>query len=549
MWSINVKFLRGVCVATSAGQWNESEWPPHPARLFMALAASYFETCSVDGSETSRDKARRDALAWLEQQAPPRIVASEASTRDSVTVFVPVNDSTRADQLFADRRGRKARYFPTCVPEHDVVNFVFEGELEPSHLASLNSIAREVVRIGHSSSFTQVWIDPDFQMPKKLIDNDQLNLWSHANTPDASQFRTFSEGMMDSLESAYNERAIDQHATLSTAIAEAKGKEKKRLRELLEEQFPSGAPSSQRPQVTMATGYVRESRHTHSPAQTCFDADPMVLSFHDAPRIGLESTLQLVGSVRKRIHDAYPDRNSPEWLGGHRPNGSASREPHLAVIPLPYVGDRHGDGHLLGLALVFPKHISIRERALALRSMFERSEDEQDWVLRLRLDGFRRLTGDQGHCEITLVREQRLSPPKTLDVPTWTTSCTVWETVTPIVLDRFPKSDRVKNRSAWTEEVTTTIQKSCLNIGLPAPEQIHIHHNAFLRGVPKSRPSGGGFPPMKGRDGKPSRYQVHARIEFGTPVRGPVILGAGRFVGYGLCRPNIVLCKTQRGQK
>jgi CRISPR-associated protein Csb2 len=34
-----------------------------------------------------------------------------------------------------------------------------------------------------------------------------------------------------------------------------------------------------------------------------------------------------------------------------------------------------------------------------------------------------------------------------------------------------------------------------------------------------------------------SRFLTHAVIRFSEPVEGPVILGAGRFVGLGLCRP------------
>jgi len=30
---------------------------------------------------------------------------------------------------------------------------------------------------------------------------------------------------------------------------------------------------------------------------------------------------------------------------------------------------------------------------------------------------------------------------------------------------------------------------------------------------------------------------VHADIEFPAPVRGPVLIGAGRYLGYGLCLP------------
>ncbi len=34
-----------------------------------------------------------------------------------------------------------------------------------------------------------------------------------------------------------------------------------------------------------------------------------------------------------------------------------------------------------------------------------------------------------------------------------------------------------------------------------------------------------------------TRLLTHAVIRFDAPIRGPVVLGAGRFVGLGLCLP------------
>ena len=34
-----------------------------------------------------------------------------------------------------------------------------------------------------------------------------------------------------------------------------------------------------------------------------------------------------------------------------------------------------------------------------------------------------------------------------------------------------------------------------------------------------------------------AKQQVHVLLEFGGEVQGPVLLGAGRYRGYGLCKP------------
>ncbi|MEZ6078028.1 MAG: type I-U CRISPR-associated protein Csb2 [Pirellulaceae bacterium] len=72
-------------VSPDTGQWDESEWPPHPARLFMAMAAAYFETrqFAAGGEESNGqpvDDSRRSALEWLEQQPAPIVFASGKGT-------------------------------------------------------------------------------------------------------------------------------------------------------------------------------------------------------------------------------------------------------------------------------------------------------------------------------------------------------------------------------------------------------------------------------------------------------------------------------------
>jgi CRISPR-associated protein Csb2 len=549
MWAVAVNFLRGVCVATDTGQWDKAEWPPHPARLFMAMAATYFEMRQVN-APSAEDALKRRALEWLEEQPAPRLFASMAETRTPVTVFVPINDSTKSDQLLRGSRSRQPRYFPASIPHHEQIFYVWDGTIYDEEIAEgLKLIAFDVSRLGHSSSLVQVWIEPDFSVHIDRMLDHQIVPWLPVESGnDAStRFRNFTKGSLASLENSYNEAAIEEFVALEDSVKQAKGKDKTKWREMLVQKFPNGIPASLRPQPALTVGYRQDGDRGAKPKNSCFDRDLLVLAIDEAPTLGLESTLQLAGAIRKRIHDCYQDRTSPEWLGGHKPDGSPTNQPHAAIIPLPFVGYQHADGHILGMAIAFPKGVSPRERALALRNIFDQSEDGDEWIVRLQLKGFRRLTDARNpDLSITLIREQRLSPPRNLQSSTWTSSCRVWETVTPIVLDRFPKRDRLSALQAWNEEVAEIISSSCQNIGLPQPAAIHVHHNAFLSGVPRSRPERSGFPTMPARDGKPARFQIHARLEFDVPVEGPVILGAGRFVGYGLCRPNLQLSKKRR---
>ena len=88
MLAIEVSFLTGRYIATAYNTRIESEWPPHPARLFSALAATHFTS---DPSMPGLPEERA-VLEWLESKGAPSICCSDAASREVVTVFVPVND-------------------------------------------------------------------------------------------------------------------------------------------------------------------------------------------------------------------------------------------------------------------------------------------------------------------------------------------------------------------------------------------------------------------------------------------------------------------------
>lgn len=537
MWSISVEFLRGACVATAESDLTAAEWPPHPARLFMAIAAAYFET--REQPETDVDTLHRTALQWLEAQSPPTLYASEASQRRILTVFVPVNDSGKADQLLADKRSRQPRYFPTSLPHEPVLHYAYYEPPPLEVIRGFESLLPEVVRLGHSSSLVNVWLQTNFNRPEIEGDTFGLLEWqcTESQGSGTQKMRVTSVESLAMLEACFNGSAIDEYTVMSSQIVVAKGKVKKQLRQELEQKFPKGTPTSLYPTDWRTIYYRHSAREKTEIDGTCFDPELLVLSIKEGPALGLETTLQLAGALRKKIHDQYLDRKSPEWLGGHKADGSPSTKPHVAIVPLPFVGNRHADGHLLGLAMVFPNDVSKRDRATELAGLFYQEADaEEDWLVDLELPGFGRLSNTPG-LTIKMKREVNRVRARALQDNTWNRPVSVWETVTPIVLDRYPKKNRLKNRHEWQAEVEQIVAASCRNIDAPEPLRVTVNHNAFISGVPGARSENAGFPGMPKPGGGGVRFHVHARIEFEQPLCGPVILGAGRFVGYGLCRP------------
>src|SRR5207249_838766 len=165
-----------------------------------------------------------------------------------------------------------------------------------------------------------------------------------------------------------------------------------------------------------------------------FDADIVILRYLDGPSLGLETTLQLTEALRGAVMAACP-QPIPEWISGHKADGSRSEQPHLAFFPLAHVGHEHADGHLLGLAMALPREVTAVERGRCLRDLFYDAHGELREVS---------LTmGRTGTWCVAL--EDRESRPVALVPETWTAALPQspakrWATVTPIVLDRHSKS-------------------------------------------------------------------------------------------------------------
>lgn len=531
MLALGIRYLTGYAVSTDIADRARAEWPPHPARVFMALAAAHFET--------GKDPDERATLEWLEAQSqPPVIFAGEAYPRDVVTSYVPVNDmvvpgnaatlkvsAVRSAMTIVPqyRSNKQLRTFPRVRVRHDD-----NGEPTPVFLIwpdaspdantrnALEQICDKVIRIGHSSSLVQMWVED--QPPVANMEPDEMGQW---------RMRIASRGTLAMLAATYNHGSIEEWVDLKDQIVRAKGKAKTALKAELVERFGNREPRSLRPTISRWQGYRRAiGDNENPPCSGAFDRHLLVLSIDEGPVIGLDSTWQLLTAMHKTIL-AHCDP-APEWLSGHQQDGSPSQKPHLAMLPLAFVGREHADGHLLGIGLAFPKEIGSKDRGRSLRGLLY-ADDGARKPISLRL-------GTLGTW--TLTREMRPSPPITLSVETWTDSSNTWGTVTPIVLDRHPKVERGKDRERWTFEVADIIAESCERQGLPRPVGVDIDKTSWFQGAPRAvAGKGSGFPLMPVKIGSPQRQQVHAWLHFDQPVEGPLLLGAGRYRGYGLCRP------------
>ncbi len=478
MTAIAIRYLMGWSMATNTADRERAEWPPHPDRVFMALAAAYYET---DG-----DDRERAALLWLERQEPPGIFASDSAARDAPTVYVPVNDATTPSvgagrtpspkqlkagmTLLPEHRSRQPRHFPASVPNDPQVYLLWPEDPPPEVRAGLESLCGKVIRIGHSASLVQAWVVDDHPEPN----------WIPTEGVAQHMLRTPGPGRSDHLKTQYS--------------------------------------NGRRPERSRWVGYARPRGVTESATPGSVFHDQLLTLRHVAGgRMGLESALMLASNLRNAVIRGCPDP-VPEWVSGHVADGGPSQEPHIAFLPLPFVGREHADGHLMGLALALPGHVGPTEQRRCLGPVLGFDEDGSPRRVRL-YDGAR--------LEWTLEMEGRDSPPTSLRSATWTRPARRWSTVTPIVFDRHPKG---RDKEAQTERM---VADACERIGLPRPTDVVLSQVSLHVGVPHSS----GFPAIRRKTGESRARHLHAVVTFGEPIRGPVILGAGRYRGYGFCRP------------
>lgn len=546
MFALALHYLNGWAMAAADGAKKQrAEWPPHPDRVYMALSAAYFET--EDGDKA----AERAALEWLEELPPPALDASESEKRDVVTHYVPINDSAisgrkKVMELVAaakielaqlkdaglsqlpEFRGRQPRAFPVAIPHRPVIHLIWPDTAPPEpHRHALSALCRKVTHVGHSASFVQMWVE-DAPPEPEWVPNEGLAV---------HRLRVPGKGRLTYLEARCNrERAIG-HVELQNGIEDldnrvnaAKGKDKKALQMELEErrqalqiEFPGGAPVPAldpklfRPEPGLWQGYARPLKETTAPVPgSVFDPNLVVLSISDH-RLTLPSTLKLLEALRNAVMKYCPRQPPPEWLSGHTPEGKPSGAPHLAFLPLPFVGREHSDCKLMGVALALPRDLDAAEADRCLGALLR---DESGLPQSIRL-----FDGQWFDCQAEW--ETRESPPWNLRPETWTGPARRWASVTPVVLDRhFDGKDK------W-EQAAESVKTACERIGLPSPREVLLHPVSMFEGVPR----GNEFPPITRKSDGGRMHHAHAVIVFDEDVIGPVLVGAGRFRGYGLCRP------------
>lgn len=556
MLTVEVELLTGRYAATAHNDRGRAEWPPHPARFFSALVAALHDHDHVDAAE-------RAALEWLEQQDAPSLRVdpeSNVGRRQVQDVYVPVNDITlggdqairaaekkvaaaatpaarrRAlaavetateDALAIDPqpsdsalgtatalmvapfvgvgekkdgkwkrqqgRTRQVRTFPVVLPETPTFAFLWPEADPAPHRDALARLCGRVTRLGHSSSLVRCTMGEGDLLPT-LVPSDDGDV----------VLRVVGPGQLDRLDRAFGLPTDPDgvgHRGVQSRVLPA------------------------RPQR-----YGRAFKTTtRSPqARSAFSSTDWVIF----ERVGgcrpvASRATDLARALRGALIEVSGNQNLPSTLSGHTENGP-TQQPHVAFVPLPFVGHEHADGALMGCALVLPRELLESDRELLLRLVAKWEKERANERGNLTLAG--------GTLPPFHIRRVELSAKAALDPARWARSSTRFITATPIALDKNPgnlRSNRDGTARKAALEAQRSISDACHHVVGVRPVSVEVSLAPLLPGAQHVRD----FLPWPGRPGRTPRVRVHADIQFAEPVIGPVLLGAGRYFGLGLCLP------------
>ena len=471
---LEIEFLTGVCRAAQSPASESPDWPPQPDRVFSGLVSAW----AARGEQT----IERRALEWLEAQGAPAIHAGRHTARTAPDVFVPPNDQRSSTvmhtylKIMPRSRPRQPRRFPVARLDDPVMALVWASEPAPELLDALDALARDVGYLGHSASLVRC----------RFLTRSAPTL----KHPAAAARRQVYPGRLQELRRAYRINPARPVILPGATVLAA----------------PTPAPAPQ-------------------------DAGWLVLEVIGGIAPDIRAAALVGRMLRRALMSGYRSIGMadeiPEVVSGHTPDGRPTRVPHLAIVPMAFAGFPHADGRLFGFALIPAPQMPLRDvpglhTAFEIIAPYDRGIERR--VLKLKCL--------PQHQPLQLA-PAGVATKRSLDPGPYLQPARTWGSVTPIVLDRHLKRyDEAKIR-----EIIAT---SCTNIGLPRPDpdRIHVGKHSAVEGAPPAWPRPGAPPWTAWRVPEPlaTRSMTHAVIDFEQEVTGPVMLGAGRFTGLGLCR-------------
>ncbi len=467
------------------------EWPPSPARLFQALTAGAGLCGNIE--------KYRVALEWLETCGNPVIAAPDTQAGQKVTLMVPNNnlDSVGGNpRLIAEIRTKKQ-----CAPKvfDRPPTFLYAWKFDDNEQNRLLSksvceLSEQLYQFGRSADIAWAW--------GEVVEIEELK----------NRLQTY-HGTVHYPSLLATERAVSHSTNEIKLLCPVKGSFKS-----LEDRYRTPRFGNVRKGGTNERYFIKPPKANFR--QAVYDCPPsrFVYEFHersdDFPYFAwpLARAFELVVLLRDkavdRLSTVLPSQESiiDRVFIGRKPDGSNAGpiSERVRLVPLPSIGNYHADRGIRRLLVEIPVTCPLRAEDI---SWAFSGLNVRDFVLVAVTD--RKMLRNYGIGQ--------------------SNGHTKWRTVTPVALSQDSIRCAISDRRI--QYAANAVIQALRQADVPVPvETLHLQREPFEA----NNETADAF-----AHGTRFTYRRlwHVEIVFKEPLRGPLIIGDGRFMGLGLMSP------------
>ena len=472
------------------------DWPATPARLFQALVSGAARGTLV----ADEDKA---ALEWLEMLGAPLIAAPAACRGRASKTFVPNNDLdavggdfTRIGEIRTAVKNTHPHIFDAEIPLLFVWTFDSDGRSE-DNARTVCQIAERLYQLGRGvdMAWAQAELLEGSEVETRLARHGGV---VHRPTGGGASKALLCprKGSLASLQKRY-----DANATRFTYI-----KEGRKVQQLF----------SQSPPPRFAkVAYDAPPRHFLFELRSA-TRDESFVPWPSTTAAKLAVNLRDKAAVR--LKDALPDEAGKidRVLIG-REATEADKAVRVRILPLPSIGHSHADRAIRRVWVEVPPNCPLRadDMAWAFSGL-----EEIDPTTREILWNLVR-TEEQGMLDHYGVGDSEQQGFR------------VWRTITPAALPVMRMGRGASGAMRVTGDVTAAraVMQALRHAGVGVPvKSIRVQREPFDRNGARAE-----------EFAMPERFAArglhHVEIAFAKAVRGPLVIGNGRYLGLGLMAP------------
>ncbi|WP_447977331.1 type I-G CRISPR-associated protein Csb2 [Candidatus Nitrospira bockiana] len=486
----------------------KGDWPPSPARLFQALVAGAGISGPIEHTE-------REALAWLERQGAPIIGAPRAwQPRRSVLFYMPNNDSDSiggdAAQIAKIRTATKvfrSYFFDSSIP------FVFAWSVgqvpdDENNAKVIQSLAERLYQFGRGIDMAWAWgevlNDSEFD---ELLAAYQGQVFRPSASNSGFALACPGGGSLESIERRYQ-------AQSRRFRYEQRGKSVKIVfRQPPKPRFQTVAYDS-------------------PPAHQLYELREPTAEGKFAPWT-LERVYTLIARLRdsavERLKRAMPARTTEieRVLVGRKPDGMNGGPPEhrVRIVPFPSIGHLHADRDIRRVLIEVPPNCPLRP-------------GDVHWAFS-GLDVVGLATSDL-HVVLTPADDSSFLHHYGVSDEG---RHRVWRTVTPAALPEGARRRRI-DPAHQRDEAKAGRERATEQVRAAAAVCQALRHAGVREAVESIRVQ---REPFEGNGARVEAFADstrfdkhrlwHVEIAFAAPLRGPLVIGDGRFLGLGVMAP------------